>query len=426
MTLFGHGRDSSLREVLRRVPVAAATAFFLLGLLPGLGAGAASASIKRVLFDNTHAETASNADWIIDTDQPLPLPDQSTVTAATPRTYWLGGISSWGIDLVKRAYTVATLTTAYGITYGNAGNPYDLSNFDVFIVPEPNTVFTTAESTAIFHYVAEGGGLIAVADHIGSDRNGDGWDSPLIWNRLDQAHLWGASFETTGLSSNFVEVWSTNVNASLTDSVIHGPAGPVSGLEFHNGTCLVLDPGANPAVAGSVWRNGSPQGLTDVMCARSVYGNGRIVFVGDSSPIDDGSAQPGNSSIFDGWGEAAGNDSLLFLNATAWVARRDAPVVGVNPGPAPPVIERPPFPNPARGEVRMTLVLPREASLRARVYDLGGRVVRTLADERAPAGAHELVWDGGDARGAPAPAGLYFVRVAAGDLQRTWRVMRIR
>jgi hypothetical protein len=422
MTRFGHGRVSSL-HLLRRVIAAAAV---IAVLLPGSLPGAACASIKHVLFDNTHGETAGNADWIIDTYQPLPLPDQSTVTAATPRTYWLGGISSWGIDLVKRGFTVATLTTAYGITYGNGGNPYDLSNFDVFIVPEPNTVFTAAESTALFHYVAEGGGLIAVSDHIGSDRNGDGWDSPLIWNRLDQLHLWGASFETTGLSSNFVEVYSTNVNASLADSVIHGPSGQVGGLEYHNGTCLDLDPGANASVAGSVWRNGSPQGLTDVMCARSVYGNGRIVFVGDSSPIDDGSAQPGNSSIFDGWGEAAGNDSLLFLNATAWVARRDAPLVGVTPDPAPPAFERPPFPNPARGAVQMTLVLPHEASLRAGVYDLGGRVVRTLADERAPAGARELVWNGEDARGAPAPTGLYFVRVEAGDARHTWRVMWIR
>ena len=95
-------------------------------LIAILSAAPASAALKRALFDVTHAETAGNADWQIDTDQPLPLPDQSTVTQATPRTYWLGAISSWAIDLVKRGYQVTTLTSAYGITYGNAGNPYDL------------------------------------------------------------------------------------------------------------------------------------------------------------------------------------------------------------------------------------------------------------------------------------------------------------
>jgi hypothetical protein len=123
----------------------------------------AIAAQKKALFDNTHAETAGNADWQLDTDQPVPVPTQVNVTWATPRTYWLGAVSSWGIDLVKRGYSVATLTTAYGITYGNAGNAYDLSNFDVFIVPEPNTRFTAAESTAIFNYVWNGGGLVTVA-----------------------------------------------------------------------------------------------------------------------------------------------------------------------------------------------------------------------------------------------------------------------
>src|SRR5262245_11484969 len=286
----GFGAPPSVRQAL------AALGLMLLVARPV----PASASPKRVLFDNTHAETAGNADWIIDTDQPLPVPDQSIVTEATPRTTWLGAISSWGIDLVKRGYQVATLTSTYGISYGNAGNPYDLLLYDVFIVPEPNTAFTAAESTAIFHYVAEGGGLIAVADHIGSDRNGDGIDSPVAWNRLDQLHLWGASFEVAGVNSNFVEVWSTNVNAAADDSVIHGPEGAVNGLEYHNGTALVLYPGTNATVRGSVWRNGAPQGATAVMAAHAVYGNGRVVWVGDSSAIDDGSAQPGNSSIFDG------------------------------------------------------------------------------------------------------------------------------
>jgi hypothetical protein len=403
-------------------PLAAACAIAL-AMVVAL-AGSARATVKHVLFDNTHAETASNADWIIDTDQPLPSPDQSTVTEATPRTYWLGAISSWGIDLVKRGYTVASLTPTYGITYGNGSNPYDLKNFDVFVVPEPNTVFSAAESTAIFHYVEEGGGLIAISDHIGSDRNGDGWDSPLIWNRLDQQHLWGVSFEVSGVNSNFVEVWSTNVNGAASDSVIYGPEGPVNGLEYHNGTCLVLYPGINPTATGSVWRIGSPQSTTAVMAAHSVYGNGRVVFVGDSSPIDDGSAQPGNSSIFDGWSEAAGGDSLLFLNATAWVARRDAQVVGV--APAAPWVARAPFPNPSLGTVSLALELPRDEALTAAVYDLGGRLIRTLANGWMPAGIRELTWDGADREGVPSAAGLYFIRVRAGDSTRSWRVMRIR
>ena len=74
------------------------------------------AATKKALFDNTHAETAGNADWVIDAEQPLPVPDQSTIKPGTARTVWLGAISSWAVDLVKRGYQVATLTTANGIT----------------------------------------------------------------------------------------------------------------------------------------------------------------------------------------------------------------------------------------------------------------------------------------------------------------------
>jgi hypothetical protein len=64
----------------------------------------------------------------------------------------------------------------------------------------------------------------------------------------------------------------------------------------------------------------SQTSTTGLMAASSQYGSGRVFFAGDSSPIDDGSANPGNSSIFDGWSEAA--DSVLFMNATQWASRR--------------------------------------------------------------------------------------------------------
>ena len=285
-------------------------------------AAPAWAAAPRALFDNAHAETSGNSDWVIDTDQPVPLPAQSTVGPATARTYWLGGISSWGIDLVKRGYQVATNIAP--ITYGNASNLYDLSKWDVFILPEPNTRFTAAESTAIFNYVRDGGGVIFVVDHYGSDRNNDGWDSPRIYNAFDTQQLWGIHWQVSGESSNSISQDSGNVESSPTDSIIHGPNGVADSLSFHAGDTAVLSPATNPRVRGLVWMNGLAHGTTGLMAARSEYGSGRIVTAGDSSPIDDGSAAPGNSSIFDGWGEASGRDSLFFLNATFWATRRPA------------------------------------------------------------------------------------------------------
>src|SRR6478672_10646683 len=95
-----------------------------------LVATAAHAVPKKALFDNSHAETAGNADWVIDDQQPTPVPAQSGITWATAENFWLGANSAWGVMLVKRGYTVATLTTTFGITYQNSGNAYDLSNYD--------------------------------------------------------------------------------------------------------------------------------------------------------------------------------------------------------------------------------------------------------------------------------------------------------
>ncbi len=70
------------------------------------------------------------------------MPDQSGIGSGTPETYWVGAISSWGVALVQRGYTVAT--NAAPLTYNDPFNPYDLSNYDVLIVAEPNTRFGTA------------------------------------------------------------------------------------------------------------------------------------------------------------------------------------------------------------------------------------------------------------------------------------------
>jgi hypothetical protein len=63
------------------------------------------------------------------------------------------------------------------------------------------------------------------------------------------------------------------------------------------------------------------------------------------------------------------------------------------------------FPNPTRGAVR--LLRPPDASSDLVVLDVAGRAVRRLS------GSGEVAWDGRDARGAPVPAGVYFVREAA-------------
>ena len=204
----------------------------------------------KILFDATKAETASNADWVIDADannlgwspgavvgggtesnaQRFPTPAQSTVTAATVETYWKGALSAWGIDCVKKGFTVESLPYNGRITFGDATNVQDLSQYKVYIVCEPNILFTTAEKTAMLAFVRAGGGLFMVSDHQTSDRNNDGKDSPVIWNDFmsnngSVTNPFGITFDNNNIgnvNSNVVAALSAN------DTLLHGPMGNVT------------------------------------------------------------------------------------------------------------------------------------------------------------------------------------------------------
>jgi len=192
----------------------------------------------KFLFDATKAEMAANADWVIDADnynlnltsgngsgrvmssssydsnpQRFPNPLQSGITSSTLETYWQGALSSWAVDLVKAGHQMETLPYNGKITYGDSTNEQDLSNYDVFVLVEPNILFTPAEKTALISYVKNGGGLLMVADHghltggTGSDRNNDGADSADVLNDLMnnsvQNNPFGVSFNGDEISGTF-------------------------------------------------------------------------------------------------------------------------------------------------------------------------------------------------------------------------------
>lgn len=283
-----------------------------------------TSTVKRFLFDATKAETAGNADWVIDEDnstpQQIPTPAQSTITSSTAETYWTGALSSWGIALVKAGDYVETLPSTGSITYGNASNPQDLSKYDVFVVDEPNILFTAAEKTAILNFVANGGGLFMISDHTQSDRNNDGYDSPAIWNDLMtnntvQTNPFGFSIDLTNISQT-----TTNVLTNSSSNVIlHGSQGNVTTLQFNNGATITTQPSVNSAVQGLIWETGSTQGNTEIMCASSAFGSGRVFVVTDSSPMDDGTGASGNS-LYVSW--SLYSHTQLFMNASLWLAKQ--------------------------------------------------------------------------------------------------------
>ena len=277
-------------------------------------APAHAATTHRILFDDGHAEEAGNADWIISTSKPDPLAQDSSPSSETD---WTGALSSWGVALQKNgSYSMKTATSA--LTYGGSSTT-DLSNFDTLVMPEPNTLFTTAEKTAIMNFVKAGGGLFMISDHTGADRNNDGEDAVEIFNDLmtnnsvDSTDPFGFSIDSLSISSDYPSAISDS-----SDPVLHGSFGTVTKSLIASGTTATLKPTDNSSVKGLLYRTGY-SGNTGAFFATSTFGSGRVAFWGDSSPIDDGTGQSGNT-LYDGWNDTGATNAALALNATAWLA----------------------------------------------------------------------------------------------------------
>lgn len=293
-----------------------AAAFGLTALTASPHAHAAAAKLK-VLFDDAHAETAGNADWIISTSMPDPTAQNANPSVETD---WTGAISAWGVALQKTGnYTLQTNTKA--ITYGDSANPQDLSNFNEFVLPEANTLLTSAEKTAVMKFVQNGGGLFLVVDHNGSDRNNDGYDSPAIANDLmtnnsvDSTDPFGFSVDLLDIASGYPKAITDASNP-----ILHGAFGTVTGGALYDGTTVTLHPADNANAKGLIYVAGATAGgNTGAFFATSTFGSGRVAIWGDSSDIDDGTGQSGNT-LYNGWNDANATDSQLGLNATAWLA----------------------------------------------------------------------------------------------------------
>jgi len=85
------------------------------------------------------------------------------------------------------------------------------------------------------------------------------------------------------------------------------------------------------------------------------------------------------------------------------------------------------MPNPFHARTVLAYDLARPGRVALRIYDVGGRLVRSLVpDAVQQAGHHSVEWDGRDGAGSATGAGLYFGRLDAGGESDVRRLVRIR
>lgn len=77
------------------------------------------------------------------------------------------------------------------------------------------------------------------------------------------------------------------------------------------------------------------------------------------------------------------------------------------------------YPNPFSKSTSISLSLPRLEKISLQIFDVEGRLIRTLADEEMSEGAHTLTWDARDKSGNEVSDGIYFLRMQTASEVKT-------
>ena len=131
-------------------------------------------------------------------------------------------------------------------------------------------------------------------------------------------------------------------------------------------------------------------------------------------------------------------DSSLQLNGLsvvdndhAWIVTRFGVILSLNSstsvgdgtpaGLSPQTYELFFYPNPFNSSTRLSYDIPDNTHINLSVYDLNGRLIRTLEDRVIPAGAHALNFDATNL-----PSGMYFVRLNTASFATTQKLLLLK
>ncbi|MBP1974637.1 Ig domain protein group 2 domain protein [Cohnella thailandensis] len=292
-----------------------------------------TANGKFVLFDNTHAQTAGAADWVID-----------------------GGFSDFGNALAAEGYYVKELRKSTPITLS------DLQDYDVFVIPEANIPYKTSEQEAMLDYVENGGSLFFIADHYNADRNKNRWDASEAFNGYRRG-AWSnpasgmsseeaASAAMSGVASSdwlsdnfgmrirYNALGDINSDYIVPSSQAFGITAGVGTVTMHAGSTIAI---TDPTKAKGIvyidetttgWSNAVDQGVYAgggiaegpfVAVAKAQLG--KVAVIGDSSPVEDSTPKykreetGGTKTTYDGFTEE--DNGVLLVNIVDWLATQE-------------------------------------------------------------------------------------------------------
>ncbi|MFH1844214.1 MAG: T9SS type A sorting domain-containing protein, partial [bacterium] len=84
------------------------------------------------------------------------------------------------------------------------------------------------------------------------------------------------------------------------------------------------------------------------------------------------------------------------------------------------------YPNPFNPLTNIEFDLPKAGQVSLFIYDVSGRLVKTLINEALPAAKHLVQWDGTDGSSRRVASGVYYYRLDTGNDAATKRMMLVK
>ena len=85
-----------------------------------------------------------------------------------------------------------------------------------------------------------------------------------------------------------------------------------------------------------------------------------------------------------------------------------------------------PYPNPFNPVTTLRYDLPEDALVNITIYDMMGRVVKTLINDQQTAGYRSIKWNATNNAGSPVSAGIYLYIIQAGDFRQTKKMVLLK
>jgi flagellar hook assembly protein FlgD len=85
------------------------------------------------------------------------------------------------------------------------------------------------------------------------------------------------------------------------------------------------------------------------------------------------------------------------------------------------------YPNPFNSITQIDFDLPGTANLELQIFDMNGKLVKTLADgEACEPGNHIVQWNGTNDCGAAVSSGIYVCRLMANELNKSTKLVLLK